>query len=214
MSDKDKLVEVEIPWFPGFYESELSDLVDRELEYMFDYEGDGFSKMPEDFWKEVDYDTTFRNIAKIWLEGYQCWLKGEHELDTPLAWSTMTSPKEYNFTTDRIFAHVKLNDMAAAFRKVGTKSVRLAAEERFTSYDGFMSFYDSDIRTWGKLSTWDHNQLGTIFYALGNPGELMYDANCNGGISNAVVLTEKGRKIADDFYHDRRALEEWNLLAK
>lgn len=210
-------VEVDIPYFPGFYESHLAHLVDWEIERMFDYDGCGTSEEPEVFWREVDYRQTHENVAKLWLEAYQCWLKGEHDLDIPLKWSAMQSPKEYNFTTDRVFALVRLNDMAKAFRKAGTEAVKQAARDRFTSYDGFCSFYNNDIREWGKLSEWDCNQLGTIFAAIGDRNDLcllMEDWNCNGEFEEAIVMSEKGRQMVNDYYEDHRKLEEWNTLSK
>ena len=36
-------------------------------------------------------------------------------------------------------------------------------KERFSSRDGFMSFYSSDLGDWPKeLKDWDHNQLSTL----------------------------------------------------
>jgi len=217
MSEKYKLVEVVIPCFPGFYESELSDLIDRAVDDLFDYEGNGDSKStPKDFWDHVKYQETELNVAQLWLEGYQRWLKNDHDLDIPLKWAAMESPKEYNFTTDRVFVNVKLNDVAKVFRRAGKDDVAATARKMFTSYDGFISFYDSDIRDWGKFSTWDHNQFGAVFAALGDQEDMdiMYDCNCNGEMDNALVLTEAGRSIADAHYSDSRKLEEWQLLAK
>jgi hypothetical protein len=209
-------VEINIPAFPGFYESELSSEIDRHIEQLFDYDASYCPEIPDDFWQEVDYKKTHENVAKLWLEQYLWWLENKHDLKISMRWSEMISPREYNFTTDRIFAFVHLNDMAKAFRVAGTEAVKEAAKARFTSYDGFASFYNPNIRSWGKLSTWDANQLGTILAAL-EPDrhyDLMCDFNCNGEMDEAVVLTEKGNKMANEYYEEHRKLEEWNELCR
>ena len=44
-----------------------------------------------------------------------------------------------------------------------------ACRKRFQSYDGFVSFYDPDYTTWGDLSEWDENQLGTLLFPFYPP---------------------------------------------
>lgn len=39
------------------------------------------------------------------------------------------------------------------------------ARERFTSRDGFISFYDPDVKNWGAFNTWDVNQYGLLLAA-------------------------------------------------
>ena len=63
----------------------------------------------------------------------------------------MDSPREYNFTTDRVYAHIPVNVVLALFARSaaeGHARLRETIRERFTSYDGFHSHYDTTLDTW------------------------------------------------------------------
>ena len=82
----------------------------------------------------------------------------------------MTSPREYNFTTDRLFASVPLYLMQRLFklsRDVGHVTLEGIIGERFTSRSGFISHYSNRLAAWvGKpLTDWDYNELGTLLLA-------------------------------------------------
>ena len=87
-----------------------------------------------------------------------------------LKFEEMTSPREYNFETDRLFATVP----DAFVRKLWRLSkvddhARLQAmiAEHFTSRDGFASFYPNTLAAWpSDPMTWDHNELGTLLLAM------------------------------------------------
>lgn len=80
----------------------------------------------------------------------------------------MTSPREYNFETDRIFCQMPesvIRKLWAINRVDGFASLDAVTRRRFTSYDGFISFYRNDWHQWGKLADWDSNQLATLLIA-------------------------------------------------
>ena len=79
----------------------------------------------------------------------------------------LTSPREYNFQTDRIFIDIE-RDHAIDFIKFIIKNYKKELEEkikqRFTSRSGFYSYYENSLHLWTKdYSEWDHNQIGTCF---------------------------------------------------
>jgi hypothetical protein len=77
--------------------------------------------------------------------------------------------------------------------------LRKEVKERFESRSGFISHYSSDVSDWGKVETWDYNQIGTLFECLGEPDyfEIMENACGNGEISNAVWegISEAGKAL-------------------
>lgn len=82
----------------------------------------------------------------------------------------MTSPREYNFATDRLFASVPLYLMQRLFklsRDDGHETLAQIIKERFTSRSGFISHYSNRLADWtGKpLAEWDYNELGTLLLA-------------------------------------------------
>ena len=81
----------------------------------------------------------------------------------------MTSPREYNFTTDRIFANVSLDDIkklfAARLSQWGIESLQESIDNEFKSRSGFSSFYDDFCTEWQDkpIENWDCNELSILF---------------------------------------------------
>ena len=86
-------------------------------------------------------------------------LKAEYNL--------LTSPREYNFETDRIFIDIEKNhaiDFIKYIIKNYKKELEKKIKDRFTSRDGFISFYKNSLDLWiYDYSEWDCNMIGTCF---------------------------------------------------
>lgn len=176
-------MEARIP-FEGFYESiwsyEVDNIEEQEAENLASKEYEGFegfeaSEIQEIIYKHASYDLMFRAIAAEYVEAFQFWLEDATGVKVEMRFNTMTSPREYNFETDRIFVEVELSAMQALMEAVGRDKVAATARKMFTSRSGFISFYDPDIETWGELETWDHNQLYAIFMAAIDDKELSWE---------------------------------------
>lgn len=144
-------MEARLP-FAGFYETMWSHAVDNEEEMLIDgmAEEHGVNVEP---YQVTNYSIAYNCIA----EEYPNYLS--EILGVKLSFNDMTSPREYNFETDRIFADIKTKDAYKLYREIGKKAVRKMARRMFTSRDGFISHYNPDIDDWGQLRNWDHNQL-------------------------------------------------------
>jgi len=202
------MLNVCVPGFPGFYESDLSAAIDREeeswLEYRFDGEGDGpdyESAWPEPLrvadlgdllYRHSDYSEAHSALARDWADAFdyhageilglsvrakrKVWRGADYvseSWDRPSIRARMesiASPREYNFTTDRLFVDVPLAVMRDLFkRSAADNHETLAAHirRRFTSRDGFSSFYSNRLSDWiaKPFREWDHNELGTLLIA-------------------------------------------------
>ena len=49
--------------------------------------------------------------------------------------------------------------------KIDKDVFRSTIKERFTSRDGFISFYPNRVEDWPDLEEWDHNHVGTLLEA-------------------------------------------------
>lgn len=109
--------------FGGFYHSEHSGTIDNNID-MYEYE-----------WEEVDYKKTNINYCKVYLN------KLSEELEINLDFISLDSPKEYNFTTDKIFCSISNKDFSTLLSVYDTKELFNYIEEHSKSRDGFSSFY-------------------------------------------------------------------------
>jgi hypothetical protein len=200
--------------FPGFYESSLSAIVDDEIEQVFDIsDGGGVSAIP-DVWigaHAINYSAIYKEVARLY--GF-AWVEQFTEatgIALDAQFEEMTSPKYYNFETDRLFMTISALAVAHLFEaSEADNHERLTAviKERHTSYDGFASFYSNDLGEWlsKPVGTWDHNELCTLLLAVlaiheGGDGdfaawELLENDRCNGHISNAVYAAMTPELIA------------------
>lgn len=129
------------------------------------------SEYCELFFKCTDYQKVHLKLAQMWVESFDWWCK--ENIGTPeksFIWESMTSPREYNFATDRAFAYVPTSVVEMLFERSAKeehKTLAKVIKDTFTSYDGFMSFYPSYIEAWLEkpLAEWDHNEIGTLIAA-------------------------------------------------
>lgn len=123
------------------------------------------------FMECCSYQLVYQKIARFWVEAFDWWCK--ENIGTPegsFVFETMVSPREYNFTTDRVFAWVPESVIEALFSKSEEREHKLLAEcikKSFTSYDGFISSYSNRLDEWLEkpVLEWDHNELMTLVQA-------------------------------------------------
>lgn len=162
---------INIP-FAGFYNSKYSGELDHVQERFVEYEVEKNPGLNPDIpnealWKSADYGKAYDHIARAYVDQFNQHLIDEYELDLDLKFESMTSPREYNFQTDRIFCEISEENVRKLREAVSDPALRHAIKERFTSRSGFISSYDNDLDDWSTdLLTWDHNELGTLLVAL------------------------------------------------
>ena len=166
-------LESTIP-FCGFYCSFIDDDIDYQIGQQIEWDSDLYDLNEDEqqilwdnylsvnrshFYNQIteDYTNFYIDALNERLEGFTLNAK----------FNLLTSPREYNFETDRIFIDIE-RDHAIDFIKYIIKNYKKELEnkikERFTSRDGFWSHYKNKLDLWPKdYSEWDHNQIGTCF---------------------------------------------------
>lgn len=161
-------MEARIP-FSGFYESMWSKAIDDEEEQWAERLAEEHQIKQDDIqellFRHTTYQVAYRHVAAEYVKSFEEFINRELGLKLSLAFNDMTSPKYYNFETDALYVGLSPRDVVLLARRVGLPAIRKAAKEMFTSRDGFMSFYSPRIDEWGKLRTWDHNQLYALMTA-------------------------------------------------
>ena len=179
--------------FSGFYESLHNSVIDDAIKDNF---RDDYGIINENLayraWDNADFFAIRKEYAKEYAEQFA------HEFKIKsLCFESLSSPREYNFSTDRIFCEIDYAELCGIIKSFDLKAFAAFVRERFTSRDGFISYYSADLSEWGKIETWDHNQCGTAleFYAIQESGgeydqwseyAIIENSICNGFMSNLI----------------------------
>jgi len=166
-------LESTIP-FDGFYESFISDDIDHQIGQQIEWDTDIYDLNEDeqqilwDNYLSVNRSYFYNQIAKDYTNFYIDALNERLEEFTLNAkFNLLTSPREYNFETDRIFIDIEKNhaiDFIKYIIKNYKKELENKIKERFTSRSGFWSHYKNGLDLWTQdYSEWDHNQIGTCF---------------------------------------------------
>lgn len=161
--------EVFIP-FPGFYESwidmEIDVLIEREAEEL------GVDEItPENY--HVNFEAIARAYVDLYEAGLESWASDEGLscLPFPLVFKELISPRFYNFETDRILCTIESPWMLRHLYRIliGNDDIlHKDIQEKFSSRDGFASFYDNFVHEWRDkpLDEWDCNELSILLPAI------------------------------------------------
>ena len=160
--------------FDGFYESFIDDDIDHQIGQQIEWDTDTFDlneseqEVIEDNYLSVNRSYFYNQIAEDYTNFYIDALNEELDGFTLKAtYKCFTSPREYNFETDRIFIEIEENhaiDFIKYIIKNYKKELENKIKERFTSRDGFWSHYKNRLDLWPKdYSEWDCNMIGTCF---------------------------------------------------
>ena len=165
-----------------------------------------YQNLADIFYSNVNYRQVFEEYAKSYVDILRD-LTGLKSL----TFEELSSPREYNFSTDRIFVSISRNDVAKMLFNV-RQELKTQIQESFTSRSGFISFYSNQLSDWSKIDEWDHNQIGTILtaylkkkhsdieeeileilYGDGSVGSFLYDTANHIGKSAVDVAYLKSR---------------------
>ena len=145
------ICNIELPFFPGFYESDLETCdtpywaIKEELQYYQEECNTPCPGLTEDD-LEFDYKSYEKDVREQWADG---WKNNAPEIVLSVQNIEMVSPKYYNFSTDRVFADVELRDdwqdVMRKFMKDNRDWLYKRIREDWTSYDGFDSFMSNNF---------------------------------------------------------------------
>lgn len=146
--------------FDGFYCSKHDQALDFELERMFaDNDGAPRWDIISHAFDQINWQQVHTTYARHYTQDVA------EACKIAMTFESMRSPKEYNFTTDRIFVTIEQDEVARLLRDVGHDAFSTVCKSQLTSRDGFASFYSPDYKTWGALKDWDHVQVGMVMLA-------------------------------------------------
>jgi len=149
--------------FQGFYETVHDMYIDDAINSNFDdREGSGANKTPWEL--DLNYSQAMQEYSRLYVQAFAS------ELNIKLEYESLSSPKEYNFTTDRLFCDISESEVLRLWGTVDKEAFERHIKDKFSDRDGFISFYQNTLKDNGGLRTawdkdplqWDHNQVGTL----------------------------------------------------
>jgi len=125
-------IDTNLPFFEGFYGSDIVNFIDSEIE-MFNEEND----------KEINFSKIYEEIAKIYVENFKqnlpSWVKS-------VKFNEIVSPRFYNFTNDIIYITVEYDvNGVLNFMENEKDSIQDTIKQYFTPYSGFSPSYSNDV---------------------------------------------------------------------
>ena len=181
--------------FSGFCETIHDNAIDRAIESLFENDrGDCYSDLINHFYGSDCID--FEEVRSEYAKDYT--LKFAIATKLQLTFDELNSPKEYNFTTDRIFVNITEESVRKLFAAVDKDILRQLIKEKFTSRSGFISYYSSDLNEWPEdVTEWDPNQIGTLISVAVDFDEEKYmeDLSGSGEVDNWVYSALKNDGI-------------------
>jgi hypothetical protein len=126
--------------FGGFYNSIHDESIDSMLDsYYQDDDGNTLDYYSLD----IPYKTILNEYSRLYIDLFSEWLNDEYSLDVNLTFSELISPREYNFSTDRIIAFIsKVHESKLLKHFKNDLSFLDYLKQATKSYDGYISFYD------------------------------------------------------------------------
>lgn len=151
---------MQIP-FQGFYESQHSHELDREIESMFsDESGCDFNPdFVDRAYGVADFGKARLYIAQKYAEYFS------HKTGIKCEFESLQSPREYNFETDRIFVTIELSELQRMRGEVSDPTFAGVLRELFTPCSGFIPHYSDCLDQWPDLPEYDHNEAYALLLA-------------------------------------------------
>ncbi len=209
-------VNIELPFFPGFYESDLENsdtpywAIKEELQYYREECDTPCKELTEDD-LDFDYKGYEEEVRNAWVDGFR---ERMPEIVSSLEGVEMTSPRYYNFETDRLWADVELRDdwmdEMRHFIASNYDWLKERIHEDWTSYDGFMSFMENDVDKWEEHlfreqdGRYISTMIGYMMYRENKEirNDLVMDALEDVYAGSYVFLTDEGKEKVEKGIED------------
>ena len=216
MKNKNQNINSTIP-FQGFYGSDIDSFIDSHIEYEIEHIKEEYK--PNESQLETiangfmsnNVNSFYHNLSKEYAEEFIFLLENEIGFKLNAYFESLESPKEYNFSTDRIFIELnesKLIEFINYIFKNHKEELEDLIKKHFTSQSGFVSFYPNSLEAWGNPIEWDYNQLGTCFEIF---EYIANDIELNESIYNGIyeTLDAESNCILDELI-EKKKIAEYN----
>ena len=190
---------IKLPLFNGFYtsieESITNDLIEKDIEY---YKETYDLDIDED---DVDYQSLRKKLVDEICDTVETMINDYLCIDFKIIKSELVSPKEYNFTTDKIYVDCEI-DIEQLLQLVEYQKENLSelieTDDRYHSYSGYICFVSNVLDEWIKsIHKLDENSDIYISELI----QLMFEEN---------IVNEKSKYSTDYVNFVEKYIDELN----
>lgn len=135
-------IEIQLP-FSGFYESYHDLEIDAFIEQESEENAESSSYLNPALVSDLDYKTIRENLCKLYMQAYNNAFLECYNIDLKLEYSRLSSPRFYNFDTDKLYCYVDKLALNEAFNLVDKDKLESQLKQRYSPQSGFMPFADT-----------------------------------------------------------------------
>lgn len=168
--------EIALP-FVGFYESVLDDTLQQAQELELESATEANETIAAPDWAMI-----YLKVAQIYVRTYNEEFFNNTGINLQLAFSRLTSPSEYNFETDRVFATADSHALAQVISKIGLNKVRASLREHYKPSSGWSPFASTLKSIEGVYTNFPHLFYSDVILELLFKSEIIY--NCDYFLTN------------------------------
>lgn len=194
-----------LPVFSGFYDNVYWE---PDFEYEAEHFRETYGYIKNDLWKHFENRQWETAIAKALCSEMEDQLA---EFVSGIHLEKVSSPKEYNFTNDAIHCIIiPKKKVIKTYLNTHKEAFLMYIKDRYTSYDGFMSFYSNDGTEWlNEINDClvDDHKLGAILQFI-CANEDIKEEDLYYKLNDRSVLYV-GEYFTNEFYKKMEAVPEF-----
>ena len=148
--------------------------IDQEMEYSASNDLEYYEEeyeLTEEEKEEVEnsfysqnMDELKENVCQVYVPSYFEPISDETGIFLNPTFESLGKQPHWAYAFDIMYVELPTNEVIELLRwifKNKYEELKEVIKERFTARDGYYPHYDNDLKKWGKISNWDHNQIGT-----------------------------------------------------
>ncbi len=143
MMTQQNTIEIEVP-FSGFYGSIHDMHIDNWVDFMLEGDEAEYLGMTNDELSDklysMDYSKIREAMCKHYIQAYNAIFYDNFNIELDLKFSEMTSPKFYNFETDRLYCTIDKNVFDQVVSLLAESSVQETLSNKYKSSSGYIVF--------------------------------------------------------------------------
>jgi hypothetical protein len=175
---------IELSNFEGFdyswIDAEMNNVAQMESEYYaeeYNLSDEKKEEIREDYFSQ-NFEELKEEICKVYAQNYFNDIEFETDIELNAEFESLGSQQTWLCRLDRFFVEVPTNKAQSLLNWILNnryEELKEIVRDRFTSRDGYVPHYPKNLNKWGKISRWDHNQIGTALLVFFDDNDFNYD---------------------------------------